>query len=136
MRVKDLHPILLSAAILTGSKFAVAHHSAAEYDRTKSFTMQATVVEFRYANPHPQLCVDAKDENGNVARWQIEIGPNPAGLLRIGWGRQRSETALAPGSVVTVTVAPSKLNPTHGAAQKIVMASGEQVFGAAAAQQN
>jgi len=132
----DRRLILVSAGILMGSMNAPAHHSAAEYDRTKSITMQATVVDFRYANPHPQLCVDAKDENGNVARWQIEIGPNPAGLLRAGWGKKRSEAALVTGSVITVTIAPSKLNPTHGIAQKIVIASGEQVFGAAATQEN
>ena len=113
-----------------------AHHSAAEYDRTKSVTMQATVVEFRYADPHPELLVDAKGENGNVAHWSIEIGPNPAGLLRIGWGKKRADAALAPGAVVTVTIAPSKVSPLHGIAEKIVTAGGEQVFGVAIRQNN
>jgi hypothetical protein len=98
--------------------------------------MRAKVVEFRYVNPHPQLFVDAKDENGNLVRWCIEIGPNPTGLLRAGWGKKRSDAALAPGAVITLTIAPSKLSPVHGAAQKIVAASGEEVFGAATVQQN
>jgi hypothetical protein len=53
---------------------ALAHHSAAEYDRDNTFTMKATVTEFRYSNPHPQLYLDTKDDNGNVVHWGIEIG--------------------------------------------------------------
>ncbi len=113
-----------------------AHHSAAEYDRTKSLTIQATVVEFRYADPHPELCVDAKGENGSISRWRIEIGPNPAGLLHIGWSKKRADAALAPGAVVTVTIAPSKVEALHGLAEKIVTAGGEQVFGVAIHQNN
>ena len=136
MRRKNVGLILAIAGMLVGSMSALAHHSNAEYDRTKSIKMQGTVVEFRYTNPHPQLFVDVKDENGTSVQWDIEIGPNPAGLLRVGWGKKRSEAALLPGSVIKLIVAPSKASPAHGAAKKIVSASGEEVFGAAAAQQN
>ena len=133
MRMNFGGPIL-TVVIAAGSAFG--HHSAAEYDRTKSITMQATVVEFHYVNPHPQLFVDTKSEEGNIVHWDIEIGPNPAGLLRIGWGRQRSAAALKPGCVITLIVAPSKLSPAHGVAQRIVTAGGVQVFGAAVQQAN
>jgi hypothetical protein len=131
MRIYSLALISAFSGVVFVPASAVAHHSAAEYDRTKTITVQATVVEFRYVNPHPQLFVDAKDENGNLVHWDVEIGPNPAELLRIGWGKKRSNAALAPGSVITVTIAPSKLSALHGVAQKIITADGEHVFGAA-----
>jgi len=109
----------------------LAHHSSAEYDRSRSLTLQATVVEFHYANPHPMLFVDAKEEDGSVARWTVEIGPGPAELLRMGWDKKRSEAALAAGTAVTVTLTPSKRVPSVGIATKIIAADGEQVFGAA-----
>src|SRR6202163_277147 len=108
-----------------------AHHGiATSYDNAKTFTTQATVTEFRYANPHPQLYFDVKDEQGNVAHWSGEIAPNPAQLIQIGWGRKRSEAALAPGTVITITISPSRVMDAHVAlVQKIVNSRGELVLG-------
>ena len=135
MQLKFVVLVSVAIGMMTPSG-ALGHHSAVEYDRTKSVTVQATVVEFHYSAPHPQLLADAKDQNGKLVHWEIEIGPNPTGLARIGWGRQRAEAALTPGAVITLTIAPSKLNPAHGLAQKIVTAGGQQVFGVAVHQTN
>ena len=121
----------LGAACLTASVLLLAHHgTATSYDNSKTFTTQATVTEFRYANPHPQLYFDVKDEQGNVAHWSGEIAPNPAQLIQVGWGRKRSEAALAPGTVITITISPSRVMDAHvGLVQKIVGGSGELVLG-------
>jgi len=136
MRVYSLALIIACVCMILLVPGGSAHHSAAEYDRTKSITMPATVVEFHYANPHPLLFVDGKESNGNVVRWTIEIGPNPAELLRMGWDKKRSEAALAAGAMITVTVTPSKMNPSVGIATKIITGDGEQVFGGAIRLQN
>src|SRR5579871_2066211 len=108
----------------------VAHHgTGVSYDQTKAFTVKATVVEFRYANPHPQLFFDVKNEKGEVVHWSGEIAPNPAQLQQDGWGRKRSEAALAPGAEVTITLAPSRLGTPVGLINKIVGASGESILG-------
>jgi hypothetical protein len=110
----------------------LAHHgTATSYDNTKTFTTLATVTEFRYANPHPQLYFDVKNEQGNVAHWRGEIAPNPAQLIQNGWGRKRSETALAPGTAITITLSPSRVGmDAHvGLVQKIINSSGEIVLG-------
>jgi hypothetical protein len=110
----------------------LAHHgTATSYDNTKTFTTLASVTEFRYANPHPQLYFDVKDEQGNVAHWSGEIAPNPAQLIQNGWGRKRSEAALAPGTAITITLSPSRVGmDAHvGLVQKIVNSSGEIVLG-------
>ena len=117
----------LSAALL------LAHHgTGVSYDSSKAYTVKATVTEFRYANPHPQLFFDVKDDKGNVVHWSGEIAPNPAQLVQVGWGRKRSEAALMPGTEVTLTIAPSFAGTPVGLIQKIVNAAGEVVLGAVA----
>lgn len=124
----------LGAVFLIVSALLFAHHgTATSYDNSKTFTTQATVTEFRYANPHPQLYFDVKDEQGDVAHWSGEIAPNPAQLIQVGWGRKRSEAALAPGTVITITISPSRVMDAHvGLVQKIVGGSGELVLGSIA----
>jgi hypothetical protein len=133
MYSKLVRRFLMVAVILTASAALFAHHgTASSYDNSKTFTVQATVTEFRYANPHPQLYFDIKDDKGNVTHWSGEIAPNAAQLVQAGWGRKRSEAALAPGTVVTLTLAPSRAGmDTHVAlVQKIVNSAGEQILGA------
>ena len=49
---------LLAAALATAAP-ASAHHSiAAAYDGGKRLTLDASVVEFHFVNPHPFLVVD------------------------------------------------------------------------------
>ena len=108
----------------------VAHHgTGVSYDQSKAFTVKATVTDFRYANPHPQIFFDVKNEKGEVVHWTGEIAPNPAQLQQDGWGRKRSEAALAPGTDVTITLAPSRLGTPVGLINKIENAAGESILG-------
>ena len=132
MKTKALILCALSAALLVLYGPLFAHHgTGVSYDNTKQFTAKATVTEFRYANPHPQLFFDIKDEKGEVVHWSGEIAPNPAQLVQDGWGRKRSEAALAPGTEITITVAPSRLGTPVGLVNKIQNAQGEIVLGLA-----
>jgi hypothetical protein len=127
MKLKLSIPFALSAVLL------LAHHgTGVSYDSSKSYSVKATVTEFRYANPHPQIFFDVKDDKGNVVHWSGEIAPNPAQLVQIGWGRKRSEAALMPGTEVTLTIAPSFAGTPVGLIQKIVNGAGETVLGAVA----
>ena len=66
--------LLVTVGLLTICLPLVAHHGTnISYDRSKPVTMQGTVTEFRFANPHPQLFVDVKDSSGNVTNWGCEI---------------------------------------------------------------
>jgi len=46
-----------------------------------------------------------------------------------GWGRKRSEAALAPGTEVTLTIAPSFAGTPVGLVNKITGAQGENILG-------
>lgn len=51
-----------------------AHHAiSAIYDNSKPITMQGTVVEFHFVNPHPTLTIDVVDERGMHQSWQLEM---------------------------------------------------------------
>jgi hypothetical protein len=130
MKTKLANMLAFGAALLMISTALLAHHgTGVSYDQTKAFTVKATVTEFKYANPHPQLYFDVKDDKGEVVHWSGEIAPNPAQLVQDGWGRKRSEAALAAGTDVTVTLAPSRLGTPVGLINKIVNAQGESVLG-------
>ena len=118
----------VTVAVLMISVPMLAHHGTnISYDRTKMWTKKAVVTEFRYANPHPQLFFDTTDEKGNVEHWGAELLPNPAQLIKNGWGKKRSEEALMPGTRITVTIAPSKAGGTVGLLVKAVSEKGEEL---------
>ena len=124
----------MRAAIWTSVLLTVgltwAHHgSAVSYDLAQRITMKSTITDFKYINPHPSLFWDVKDDKGNVTHWAGEIAPNTAQLQQEGWGRKRSEAALAAGTIVTITLSPSRSGNPVGLIQKIENAAGESVLG-------
>ena len=96
----------LAAAIgvLVVPYLVLAHHAATNYDAGKQITLQGTVTEFKFGNPHPHVYFQAKDEAGNVVEWIAESGSPPARWYNSGW----RANALKPGDAVTITGSPSK----------------------------
>ena len=74
-----------------------AHHSMAGFDRTKQVTLEGTVQDFRWENPHSSIEIDVPDKDGKMVRWQIEMTA-PAYLVRQGWKR----TSIKKGDKVVV----------------------------------
>src|SRR5215510_9064792 len=123
---------LLLIAGLVISMSAFAHHdTGVSYDASNPVTLKGTVTEFRYANPHPQLYFDVTDAKGNVEHWSGEFYPNPAQLIQGGWGRKRSEAAMAYGSKITITLAPSRAGTKVGAILKLLNEKDEVIMGVA-----
>ena len=119
-------------AVLAAAIPLAAHHgTGASYDLSRPMTLDGTVTEFHYANPHPQLFFDVTDEKGEVAHWSAEFYPNPAQLIQGGWGRKRSEAALMPGTKITITVAPARAGTKVGAILKLLNDKGEVLLGVA-----
>jgi hypothetical protein len=121
----------LFAVLFAGGIPAIAHHgTGASYDLAHPVTLEGTVTEFHYANPHPQLFFDAMDKD-EVVHWSAEFYPNPAQLIQGGWGRRRSEAALAPGTKITITLAPARAGTKVGAIMKLLNEQGEVLLGVA-----
>ena len=121
--------ISLVICMLVLSIPVLAHHGTnISYDHANPITFKAKVTEFRFSNPHAQIFFDVVDEKtGKVVHWNGEL-TNPSNLAKNGWTRKRSETALPPGTVLTITVFPSKAGTTTGVVSKILNEKGEQVL--------
>ena len=79
--------ILAVLATALWSTAAFAHHPfAAEFDMTKPITLTGTVTKIEWQSPHVFAYVDAKDDQGKMANWKIELG-SPAELTKAGWTR-------------------------------------------------
>ncbi len=107
----------------------LAHHGTNfSYDRSAPVTVQGVVTGLSYRNPHPALFIDVMDEEDNATPWTIEIAPTPYTLALRGWSKRRSFEALAPGTAVTVTMAPSKAGTPVGLLVSVVNEEGVAVF--------
>ena len=87
---------------------AFAHHSFAMFDAEKRMTLEGTVKEFQWTNPHSWILMMVKNPAGVEEQWAIELGA-PGGLARQGWVPK----TLTPGMAVTATIHPLK-DGTHG----------------------
>jgi hypothetical protein len=106
----------------------MAHHGTnISYDHANPLTFKARVTEFRFTNPHAQLFFDVIDEQGNATPWSGEL-TNPANMVKNGWTRRRSEAALPPGTMITITVFPAKAGTKAGVVSKILNEKGEQLL--------
>lgn len=92
---------LAATAALAGS--ALAHHSAAMFDFSKTVTVQGTVKEFQYTNPHSWLQVVVVGPDGKSVEWGFET-EGPSTLLRAGI---KAKT-FQPGDHVTVVANPMR----------------------------
>ena len=79
---------------------ALAHHSFAMFDQSKQMTLEGTVHEFQWTNPHSFIELDVA-KGGKVQRWAIELN-SPNNLTRQGWRR----TSLKAGEKISVRIAP------------------------------
>lgn len=108
----------LAAAFLTFSGATFAHHgSVVSYDTNKMVTVEGTVTEFRWRNPHVYVMYDVKDAEGNVVNWGAETHSPIVCENQDGW----SKSTLKPGDKITISVFPSKIGTTRGLLAKIVL---------------
>ena len=102
--------VLIAAALAGLATPALAHHSAAMFDRDKQVTVQGTVEEFQYTNPHSWLMVVVLDPTGKTTEWSFE-SEAPSTLLRSGI---KAKTFL-PGDKVTIVANPMRDGRPAGA---------------------
>jgi Family of unknown function (DUF6152) len=109
--------LLLGIFCLPG--LADAHHSFAAFDVSRLVTLEGTVKQFDWANPHVVIWVYAVPQAGGAPElWSVEL-TSPGNLIRMGWSRQ----ALKAGDKVSVDIHPLR-DGQHGGQFKQMIVSG------------
>ena len=97
----------LSLAAVATAVFAtpaLAHHSFAMFDQSRTVTLKGTVKELEWANPHSWIRLMVHDQaSGKDVQYAFEMG-SPARSTFDGWTRD----TIKPGDIVSVTIAPLK----------------------------
>jgi hypothetical protein len=105
MKITLLTFAALMMGLLSISGSAEAHHGWTEFDEKAEVTLEGTVTDFHYVNPHCVVEFEAKDGTGHVRKWQGEFS-NPGVLSRQGW----NAASLEPGDKLTITGHPARDN--------------------------
>jgi Family of unknown function (DUF6152) len=99
-----------------------AHHGGVAYDTSRKITLKGTIVNFEWTNPHSQVHLDVKDDQGNVVHWDFENQP-PSILVHAGWNKN----SLKPGDQVTIIASPAKNGSPVGLLSKVLFADGQEL---------
>ncbi len=116
--MKVLSLSVAAATVLCMAAPAQAHHSFAMFDRTKDITIEGTVKDWQFANPHGYLQVLAKHGTDD-AEWSLETF-GIAGLLRKGMRRE----TYKPGDKVVVVLHPLRNGAAGGELVSVTTADG------------
>ena len=129
----SLNVVALTAIVVTAfTAPAPAHHSFAMFDAETTITLQGTVKEFEWTNPHSWLRVMVNDATtGQSAVWALELS-SPARLKRMGM----SADSVKAGDAVSVTFHPMKDGARGGQFLQAVLPGGKQVIRANAGDEN
>lgn len=122
MRETFLAGVFAAAGLLVASAPMLAHHGGASYESDKVITLQGTVTDWVWANPHSYLKVDVKDQSGTVKNWVIET-QNPVSITKAGWSRR----SFAPGDQVTVTFQPVRSGAPLGLMRFVILPNGQRL---------
>jgi hypothetical protein len=72
------------ALVIAMSASALAHHSFAVYDHTRTVTVRGTVTRFQWTNPHGFIELDATQSDGTVKHFTVELTSINM-MQRVGW---------------------------------------------------
>lgn len=110
--------LMLSLLALVEPAAVLAHHSTAMFDSDRRVTLNGTVREFQWTNPHAWIQVTVEG-----VEWSFECG-SPNTLSRLGW----KPSTLKPGDPVEIVANPMK-DGTHAGLMYTVKLADGRVLG-------
>jgi Family of unknown function (DUF6152) len=110
----------LAAALLAAP--AVAHHSFAMFDQSKTLYLSGTVKQFEFVNPHAWLHVNFANDKGETLTWSFE-GGSPSQLVKLGWMKDNFKA----GDKVEVGYRPMKDGSRGGQLMSVKFPDGDKV---------
>src|SRR2546427_4155738 len=78
--------IAISICLLAGGTASMfAHHSQAAFDVNKQVTVEGSITQVNWANPHSLFFMEGKPAGeGSVQQWAL-AGPRPTPMAKEGW---------------------------------------------------
>ena len=88
-------PVFVILTLVSAVMPLSAHHSwPVNFDRL--VTVKGTVIEFRWANPHPMITLEVRADDGKMEKWVVG-GPAINRMEANGW----TKTTVKPGDMLT-----------------------------------
>jgi len=115
---------LIASLVLSSLHPALAHHSAAGIDTSKTLSVDATLKQFTWSAPHAQIVVDYQDEGGKDVELSVTTFA-PGMLIRQGF----SPKDFRHGDKIKLFWHPNRSGSPGGILAKIVTADGRVMNG-------
>ena len=117
-------PRLAAGALLLSTALAapaLAHHSFAMFDFSRTVSLKGEVKEFQWTNPHVILWIVGSPGPGVAPdEWTVEL-TSPGNLTRMGWTKR----TLNPGDKVEVDFSPLRDGKHGGGFRRVTLANGQ-----------
>jgi hypothetical protein len=114
---------VIAAGCLLAATAVRAHHSYAEYDRTRTVEIEGTLSSASWENPHSHFRVEVAGADHRVAVWEVEGGA----LNYLRYNKAPLE-AFKVGEQVKVAGWLSKELPGHMYATNMLSADGREII--------
>jgi hypothetical protein len=121
-RRRNVLRALLSAGFAMSCSVAFAHHSFAMFDQDTQVTIQGTVKDYLWTNPHVWVDVMVSDARSGDTLWGME-SQSPGILYRRGW----KPDSLKPGDKVTAVLHPMRDGTLGGQVLKLTLPDGSVI---------
>ena len=116
------HSVLIAMLLASGT--SLAHHSNAAYDMRRDVTIEGTVLEYQWTNPHSWLKVQTMDSDGVPKVWSIEFG-TPSLAIRTGW----TPSTFKPGDKARFVFHPRIDGALSGVLSAVILENGKTLRG-------
>ncbi|HTP39407.1 MAG TPA: DUF6152 family protein [Steroidobacteraceae bacterium] len=114
--------LMLTGTLLALSGAALAHHSFAMFDKTRTVNIDGVIKNVEWNNPHVWIWVTVPNQNGGSDDWGLESG-GPSQMNRMGLRRSVFKT----GDKISVEVYPMKDGRVGGQLSKATLADGTKI---------
>ena len=104
---------------------ATAHHSFAMFANDKTITLDGTVKDFEWVNPHSWVYLTVTNDKGVPEDWAFEMG-SPGQLASHGW----TKNTVKVGDKITMVAHPMKDGSHGGSEMQVKLPNGTVVGGA------
>jgi uncharacterized protein DUF6152 len=123
--------IVLVYYVIASSTAVLAHHGTnITYDQSKTVVLKGTVTAFKFANPHVEIHLEVKDQNGRIVDWTLE-GTSVYYWSKAGWNK----TSLKAGDQITAITNPARSGTATANIVKLVISNGKEFVTAQAEEQ-